>query len=71
MDVNDKRLQRSKTGADFIINPSKENTLSIIKDITSGLGADCSLEASSSSSRTINQMFKNMRKSCLLVKVEM
>jgi len=50
VDINSKRLSRAKQfGADLLINPNKDNdVLTSIKDFTKGLGAHCSIDASSS-----------------------
>ena len=50
IDINAKRLQRAKNfGANFLINPNQEkDVITQIMDLTNGLGAHCSIDASSS-----------------------
>ena len=62
IDINSKRLNRAKDfGADFLINPNKEkDIITHIKDLTKGLGAHCSLDASSSPSAR-SQSIKSLR----------
>ncbi|MFN0162628.1 MAG: zinc-dependent alcohol dehydrogenase family protein [Burkholderiales bacterium] len=49
LDVSPQRLARAKEfGADEVINPAKVDALKAIKDLTRGLGAHASIDASSS-----------------------
>ena len=50
VDINSQRLSRAKQfGADLLINPNKDkDVVNSIKDYTKGLGAHCSIDASSS-----------------------
>ena len=46
IDLSDARLEAAKQfGADVTVNNSREDPLSVIKDLTGGLGADVSIEA--------------------------
>jgi threonine dehydrogenase-like Zn-dependent dehydrogenase len=50
LDVSDERLARAKElGADAVINPTKDDPVQAIKQLTHGLGAHASIDASSSS----------------------
>lgn len=50
LDVSEERLARAKElGADAVINPSKDDPVQAIKQLTHGLGAHASIDASSSS----------------------
>ncbi len=50
VDINSQRLSRAKQfGADLLINPNKDkDVVTSIKDYTKGLGAHCTIDASSS-----------------------
>jgi threonine dehydrogenase-like Zn-dependent dehydrogenase len=49
LDVSEERLARAKElGADAVINPSKDDPVQAIKQLTHGLGAHASMDASSS-----------------------
>jgi 2-desacetyl-2-hydroxyethyl bacteriochlorophyllide A dehydrogenase len=49
LDVSEERLARAKElGADAVINPSKDDPVQAIKQLTHGLGAHASIDASSS-----------------------
>ena len=49
LDVSDERLARAKElGADAIINPTKDDPVQAIRQLTHGLGAHASIDASSS-----------------------
>jgi alcohol dehydrogenase len=42
----DSRLEAAKRfGADMIVNPSREDALAVVQDLTGGLGADVAIEA--------------------------
>jgi D-arabinose 1-dehydrogenase-like Zn-dependent alcohol dehydrogenase len=58
LDTNSKRLDRSlEFGADVVINPEKsDDTLKEIKDLTNGLGAHASIDASSSPIARLNSV---------------
>lgn len=46
LDMIDKRLKKAKEfGADIIINPSKEDALTIVRNLTKGFGCDVYIEA--------------------------
>ncbi len=48
LDVNAERLARAQAfGADYLVNPAQTDALAAIKELTHGLGAHASLEASS------------------------
>ncbi len=50
LDVSDERLARAKQlGADAVINPTNEDPVQAIRQLTHGLGAHASIDASSSS----------------------
>ena len=50
LDVSEERLARAKDlGADAVINPGKEDPVQAIKELTHGLGAHASIDASSNS----------------------
>lgn len=47
LDLNDARLEKAKQfGADVVMNPSRENVVSRIKEMTGGYGCDIYIEAS-------------------------
>lgn len=47
LDPNEKRLEKAKDlGADITINPSKEDAVQMVKDMTEGYGSDVYIEAS-------------------------
>jgi len=49
IDLNEKRLELAKTfGADITINPTKEDALKIVNDLTDGYGCDVYIEATGS-----------------------
>lgn len=49
LDISDDRLTRAKAfGADFVINPSKDDAPKAVKDLTHGYGADAALDTSAS-----------------------
>jgi D-arabinose 1-dehydrogenase-like Zn-dependent alcohol dehydrogenase len=58
LDTNSKRLDRSlEFGADVVINPEKsDDTLKEIKELTNGLGAHASIDASSSPIARLNSV---------------
>ncbi len=61
-DIIDWKLDfAKKLGADYALNPKKDDIESIINDITNGLGVDTSFEAVGSSV-TFSQALKNTRK---------
>ena len=46
LDFADSRLDAAKQfGADVVVNPSREDALAIVRDLTGGLGADVAIEA--------------------------
>lgn len=49
LDINENRLQKARElGADLVINPSKDNAVDIVLDLTDGYGCDVYIEASGS-----------------------
>jgi threonine dehydrogenase-like Zn-dependent dehydrogenase len=49
LDVSDSRLARAaQLGAEHTINPSREDAVALVRELTGGLGAHASLDASSS-----------------------
>jgi threonine dehydrogenase-like Zn-dependent dehydrogenase len=55
IDVNAQRLKRSlEFGADALIDPSKDNALEALRELTDGVGVDCALETSGASSARIS-----------------
>lgn len=60
-EINEYRLQLAKKmGADFVLNPQKDNILEIIREETSGLGVDVVLEMSGNAG-AINSALKALR----------
>jgi threonine dehydrogenase-like Zn-dependent dehydrogenase len=54
IDVNAERLKRaSEFGADALINPSKDDPLQALRELTDGIGVDCALDTSGASSARI------------------
>jgi threonine dehydrogenase-like Zn-dependent dehydrogenase len=54
IDVNAERLKRaSEVGADALINPSKDDPLQALRELTDGIGVDCALDTSGASSARI------------------
>ncbi len=46
IDLTDSRLEAAKQfGADVLVNPSREDALTVVRDLTGGLGADVAIEA--------------------------
>ncbi len=61
-DVNDARLAlASEMGADFTVNPSKQDIVSVIMDLTGGVGADACVVASPAFS-ALENAFSAIRK---------
>ncbi|HOV46469.1 MAG: L-threonine 3-dehydrogenase [Spirochaetes bacterium] len=61
-EVAEKRKKLAKEmGADFVIDPTKENVLSMINDLTHGLGVDVGLEMSGKES-ALETLLKSMKK---------
>lgn len=51
LDINDQRLGRARQfGADDTVNPESVDAIEAIKDITHGIGADCTLDTSGTAS---------------------
>jgi D-arabinose 1-dehydrogenase-like Zn-dependent alcohol dehydrogenase len=54
IDVNAQRLQRAREfGADALIDPAKVDALEALRELTHGIGVDCTLETSGASSARI------------------
>lgn len=69
LDVSPQRLARAKEfGADEVINPAKVDALKAIKDLTRGLGAHASIDASSSpqARRQAVQCVRTWGKACFV-----
>ena len=69
LDVSDERLARAKDfGATHLINPSKVDAVSAIKDLTRGLGVHATLDASSSpeARKQAVQSVRTWGKACLV-----
>ena len=69
LDVSAPRLQRAKEfGASEVINPNQVDVVAAIRDLTQGLGADASLDASSSpqARRQSVQCVRTWGKACLV-----
>jgi len=61
VEVNEYRLELAgKLGADRVINPSKEDPVAVVKELTDGNGVDVMLEMSGNP-RAIDQGFKMLR----------
>ncbi len=62
LDLNDERLEKAKEfGADIILNPAKEDVVSIIKEMTGGYGCDIYIEATGHPS-SVTQGLQAIRK---------
>ncbi len=69
LDVSPQRLARaSEFGADAVINPAETDPVAAIRELTHGLGADATLDASSSSEarRQCVQSVRTWGKACLV-----
>ena len=54
IDVNAERLKRApEFGADALIDPSKDDPLEALRELTDGIGVDCALETSGAASARI------------------
>jgi threonine dehydrogenase-like Zn-dependent dehydrogenase len=54
IEVNESRLKRARDfGADMLIDPSRDEPLEVLRELTSGNGVDCALETSGSASARI------------------
>lgn len=62
LDLVDNRLEKAKEfGADIVLNPAKEDVVSIVKELTDGYGCDIYIEATGHSS-SVSQGLQMIRK---------